>query len=287
MDLILAGPVKAVNYNSKTGLCTLFWNGIFNGKKWSYGGHDPDQHCGPFHPLLGLDQRDVGDYDQAIFFVKGKLMGKSLFIQAFVSTQTCIMSCIADPKCNFISYSQKPLIYTPACYGFEKSNEVNTNPEYLNFITMVIKGLSKLGFFFFCIRLQSNLYKMFTAYFKPSWPSRPKTNVTLLFYFLKLYNFGFLWIFYGINQFWATVPTLISNITNEPKQSIFRLLKFFQSIDFYEISHGHCNLLEFQIVNSLKFCMSIAWAWKLSLVLCNGGQKWPFLQFFSSSWKID
>ena len=31
---------------------------------------------------------------------------------------------------------------------------------------------------------------MFAATLQPSWPSRPKTNVTLLFYFLKLYNFG-------------------------------------------------------------------------------------------------
>ena len=36
---------------------------------------------------------------------------------------------------------------------------------------------------------------MFAADLKPSWLSRLKTNVTLLFYFLKLYDFVF--------QFWA------------------------------------------------------------------------------------
>ena len=38
---------------------------------------------------------------------------------------------------------------------------------------------------------------MFAAYFQPSWPLRPKTKGILLFYFLKLYNFGFFEIFVG------------------------------------------------------------------------------------------
>ena len=38
---------------------------------------------------------------------------------------------------------------------------------------------------------------MFAANFQPSWPSRPKTKGLLLFYFLKLYNFGFYEIFVG------------------------------------------------------------------------------------------
>ena len=45
--------------------------------------------------------------------------------------------------------------------------------------------------------LQSNPYKMFAAYFQPPWPSRPKTKGSLLFYFLKLYNFGFKEFFVG------------------------------------------------------------------------------------------
>ena len=28
------------------------------------------------------------------------------------------------------------------------------------------------------------------------------------------------------------------------------ILKYLQSIDLYEISHGHCNYLEFKFVNS-------------------------------------
>ena len=46
-------------------------------------------------------------------------------------------------------------------------------------------------------QIQSNPYKMFAADLQPSWPSRPKTNITLLFYFLKLYNFGLNEIFVG------------------------------------------------------------------------------------------
>ena len=50
--------------------------------------------------------------------------------------------------------------------------------------------------------LQSKPYKMFAATLQPSLPSRRKTNVTLLFYFLKHYNFGLNEIFVRrINQF--------------------------------------------------------------------------------------
>ena len=38
---------------------------------------------------------------------------------------------------------------------------------------------------------------MFAANFQPSEPSRPKTKGLLIFYFLKLYNFGFYEIFVG------------------------------------------------------------------------------------------
>ena len=65
--------------------------------------------------------------------------------------------------------------------------------------------------------LQSNPYKMFAAYFQPSWPSRPKTNVTLLFYFLKLYNSGLNEIFVGSTSSELQHPW-ISKITTEPKK---------------------------------------------------------------------
>ena len=57
-------------------------------------------------------------------------------------------------------------------------------------------GPSCTGWIGLC-HIQSNPYKMFVAYFQPSWPSRPKTKGLLLFYFLKLYNFGFYEIFVG------------------------------------------------------------------------------------------
>ena len=40
--------------------------------------------------------------------------------------------------------------------------------------------------------IQSKPCKMFAATLQPSWPSRPQTKGTLLFYFLKLYNFVFM-----------------------------------------------------------------------------------------------
>ena len=50
---------------------------------------------------------------------------------------------------------------------------------------------------------------MFAATLQHSWPSRPKTNVTLvLFYFLKLYNFGLNEIFVGSTSSEPQHPSL-------------------------------------------------------------------------------
>ena len=59
---------------------------------------------------------------------------------------------------------------------------------------------------------------MFAATLQPSWPSRPKTNVTLLFYFLKLYNFGFYEIVVGSTGSELQHPW-ISKIRWEPKKN--------------------------------------------------------------------
>ena len=67
------------------------------------------------------------------------------------------------------------------------------------------------------IFLQSKPGIMFAAFLQPSWPSRPKTNVTLLFYFLKLYNFGLNEIFVGWTSSELQHPW-ISKITTEPKK---------------------------------------------------------------------
>ena len=56
-----------------------------------------------------------------------------------------------------------------------------------------------------------------SATLQPSWPSRPQTNVTLLFYFLKLYNFGLNEIFVGSTSSELQHPW-ISKITTEPKK---------------------------------------------------------------------
>ena len=58
---------------------------------------------------------------------------------------------------------------------------------------------------------------MFAAYFQPSWPSRPQTKGKLLFYFLKLYNFGFYAIFVGSTSSELQHPW-ISKISCEPKK---------------------------------------------------------------------
>ena len=103
--------------------------------------------------------------------------------------------------------------------------------------------------------IQSKPWKMFAATLQPSWPSRPKTNVTLLFYFLKLYNFGVNGIFVGLTSSELQHPW-ISKIMTEPKKLE---KKYFFGLNLEvllinancnEISHSHCNLLEFKVVNS-------------------------------------
>ena len=66
--------------------------------------------------------------------------------------------------------------------------------------------------------IQSNPYIMFAANLQPSWPSRPKTKGPLLFYFLRLYNFGFYEIFVESTSSELQHPW-ISKISCEPKKS--------------------------------------------------------------------
>ena len=65
---------------------------------------------------------------------------------------------------------------------------------------------------------------MFAATFQPSWPLRPKSNVILLFYSLKLYNFGLNEIFVGSTSSELQHPW-ISKIMTEP-------IKIAKKIDF-------------------------------------------------------
>ena len=62
---------------------------------------------------------------------------------------------------------------------------------------------------------------MFAATLQPLWPSRPKTIVTLLFYFLKLYNFGLNEIFVG-------------STSSEVQHPWISKIKNFYSIEFYD-----------------------------------------------------
>ena len=68
------------------------------------------------------------------------------------------------------------------------------------------------------VDLQSKPWIIFADTLQPSWPLRPKINVTLLFYFLKLYNFGLNAIFVGSTSSELQHPWN-SKITTEPKKS--------------------------------------------------------------------
>ena len=63
----------------------------------------------------------------------------------------------------------------------------------------------------YLLDLQSKPCKMFAATLQPSWPSRPQTNGTLLFYFLKLYNFVFYEIFVGSTSSEVQHPWISKN----------------------------------------------------------------------------
>ena len=71
---------------------------------------------------------------------------------------------------------------------------------------------------FYSLLIQSNPYIMFAANLQPFWPSRPKTKGPLLFYFLRLYNFGFYEIFVESTSSELQHPW-ISKISCEPKKS--------------------------------------------------------------------
>ena len=82
----------------------------------------------------------------------------------------------------------------------------------------VVKSIKLLGPGYNVTTMYKYPYKMFAANFQPSYPSRPKTKGSLLFYFLKLYNFGFYEIFVGSTGSELQHPW-ISKIRCEPKKS--------------------------------------------------------------------
>ena len=89
-------------------------------------------------------------------------------------------------------------------------------------------SLSKMQWYRQCWNfLHSYPRKMFAANLQPSWPSRPQTKGTLLFYFLKLYNFGFDEIFEGSTSSELQHPW-ISKIRCEPKKKKIAKKSFFR-----------------------------------------------------------
>ena len=128
---------------------------------------------------------------------------------------------------------------------------------------------------------------MFAAYFQPSWPSRPKTKGTLLFYFLKLYNYGFLWNFCGINWFWATAPM---DLKKQPwtkkiaKKQFFRLN--FEVLVINRFLWNFTWSLQFAWIQICEFIKKLHVYEKWAFFYVMEAQKWPF-SVFSCSWKID
>ena len=105
--------------------------------------------------------------------------------------------------------------------------------------------------------IQSKPCKMFAATLQPSWQIKATDQRhSLLFYcIMKLYNFVFYEVFVGSTSSWGTATMDLKNHDGtkiSQKTYIFRLNfeVFHKVIDLYEISHGHCNYLEFKIVNS-------------------------------------
>ena len=92
------------------------------------------------------------------------------------------------------------------------------NCENFTLFKQQIKNIIVVNYKEWYYILQSKPCKMFAATLQPSWPSRPQTKGTLLFYFLKLYNFVFYEIFVGSTSSEVQHPW-ISKITTEPKKS--------------------------------------------------------------------
>ena len=117
---------------------------------------------------------------------------------------------------------------------------------------------------------QSYPRKMFAADFQPSWPSRPQTKGTLLFYFLKLYNFGFYEVFVGSTSSELQHPW-ISKIRCKPKKS--------RKKSFFRISY------EVLVINRSfwNFSWSLQFAWILNcefihnfVCLLHRHEKWAY-----------
>ena len=128
---------------------------------------------------------------------------------------------------------------------------------------------------------------MLAATLQPSWLSRPKTNVTFLFYFLKLYNFGLNRIFAGSTSSELQHPW-ISKITTE--RQINRIIIDFRAkfnntsnqYNSFDISPWwNVTFLEFKVVNSQNLCESTARTiQKRAYFYVMEAKKWPFFTFF-------
>ena len=128
---------------------------------------------------------------------------------------------------------------------------------------------------------------MFAATLQPSRPSRPKTNVTLTLYFLKLSSFGLNQIFVGSTSS-ELQHSCISKITTEPKKK--KKKNFGLNLEVLLIDRSHMFIV---ICLNLKL-----WIHKNILSQLQGHENWAYFYLvveannghfsvFYASWKID
>ena len=123
---------------------------------------------------------------------------------------------------------------------------------------------------------------MFAANLQPSWP---RTKGTLLFYFLKLYNFGFYEIFVGSTSSELQHPW-ISKIRCKPKKIAKKKTFFRLNFEVLVINRSFWNFLNFKLWIHKNFVCPHhrheKWAYFYVMEAKNG-----HFSVFSSSWKID
>ena len=120
---------------------------------------------------------------------------------------------------------------------------------------------------------------MFAADFQLSWPSRPQTKGKLLFYFLKLYNFGFYEIFLGSTsselQQYRTHGSQKSGASQKNREKIIFQVQFwsrwwwwciFSSTNRYKWVHFHSRWTAATVNTSPNWATVVKIKWLMSWV---------------------
>ena len=130
---------------------------------------------------------------------------------------------------------------------------------------------------------------MFAATLQPSWPSRPQTKGTLLFYFLKLYNFVFFEIFVGSTS--SEVQHLMESLNQRRKPKMSRKNQHFQA--HFEVLRNHRSLKISAIaiiLNIMKLVIKILFVNKVMNIIFLDMEASNIGHWYTNrptSWKID